>query len=122
MKARAPLSAINITPLVDVLLILVATLLLIAPQLVKRLPVDLPRVNLEGEVRLQQSLLVVIDAEGRYSVDGQPMSTEDLRARIQPGLTTVEIAASGAIAYREVLGLVERLSTAQPAEIVLVTR
>jgi len=122
VKARAPLSAINITPLVDVLLILVATLLLIAPQLVKRLPVDLPRVNLEGEVRLQQSLLVVIDAEGRYSVDGQPMSTEDLRARIQPGLTTVEIAASGAIAYREVLGLVERLSTAQPAEIVLVTR
>lgn len=122
MIRRAPLATINITPLVDVLLILVAILLLLAPQFVKRLPVQLPQTSISGAPHLQSSLLVTVNDKGELMIEDQPMSITDVKARIRANLTTVEIAASGAAAYSKVVNVVEMLRAAQPREIVLLTR
>jgi biopolymer transport protein ExbD len=119
---RAPLASINITPLVDVLLILVALLLLMAPQMVKVLPADLPELAIDGKPRQQQSVLVTIDAEGNLSVEGQPLSVEDVIARIKPHRTTIEIASSGKVAYQVVIDVVAKLRKAEPREIQMVVR
>ena len=119
---RAPLASINITPLVDVLLILVALLLFMAPQMVKVLPTDLPELAIDGKPRQQRSVLVAIDAEGHLSIDDQPMSIEDVLARIQPQLTTVEIASSGKVSYQTVIDVVAKLRQAEPRDIQMVVR
>lgn len=120
MNHRRPLAEINITPLVDVLLILIAALLMLTPQLVQRLPVDLPRTGLDGKPHLRQALLVTVNDEGLLSVAGQPMSIADVRDRIEPGLTTIELAASGKLEYEQVLDVVEALQQAEPLRIDLV--
>jgi len=120
-RPRAPLASINVTPLVDVLLILVATLLLLAPQLVKQLPVDLPQVAVDGRVRPQHSILITIDALGGLSIEEQPMSVKDVLARVDH-TTTVEIAASGQVAYKEITRLVEALKEQGVREVQLVVR
>lgn len=122
MNRRAPLAAINITPLVDVLLVLVATLLLLAPQMVKVIPADLPEFSIEGQPRQQQSLLLVIDENGSLFVDEHPHSLEDVKARVQEGLTTIEIAASGAVSYQRIVDVVGALREKQPREIRLIVR
>ena len=123
MKSRrAPLATINITPLVDVLLILVATLLLLAPQLVKRLPADLPQLSMQGTPRQQSSLLVVIDPQGRMLIEDELMTLKDVQARITEHVTSVEIAASGKVTYDTIVAAVADLRAANPREIQLIVR
>lgn len=122
MKRRAPLADINITPLVDVLLVLVAMLLLLAPQLVKVLPADLPQLSIEGAPRQQRSLLVVMDERGHLSIDAQPMSIEDVADRIVPSITTVELAASGRVSYQQIVDTVAELRKKNPREVQMIMR
>ena len=122
MNRRAPLAAINITPLLDVLLILVAVLLLLAPHFVKPLPVDLPRTTLNGVPVTQSTLQVALQPSGKLFVNGHESSIDDLRAHIQPGVTTLEIGADGAASYASVVRLVEALRDTNPRDIVLLTQ
>lgn len=122
MDRRKPLAQINITPLVDVLLILVAALMLLAPQMVKVLPADLPSLSIDGQPRQQNSLLVEIDERGRLSVDGHPLSIEDVQDRITKGKTTVEIAASGQVEYQQIVDVIANLRERQPRDFHLVMR
>jgi len=122
MSRRKPLAAINITPLVDVLLILVATLLLLAPQLVKVLPADLPKLSVDGVPRPQQSLLLVMDERGHLSIDEQPMSLDDVADRIGPNVTTIELAASGRVSYQQIVDVVSELRKKNPREIQMIMR
>ena len=122
MYKRAPLAAINITPLVDVLLILVAVLLLLAPHFVKPLPVELPRTALTGAPVLQSSLRVAVLANGKFWVEGHEASASEIKSLIKPGITTLEIGADGKSPYAAIVNLVELLRDANPREVVLLTQ
>jgi biopolymer transport protein ExbD len=122
VSRRAPLAAINITPLVDVLLILVAVLLLLAPHFVKPLPVDLPRTSLNGTPVTQHSLQVALQKDGTLILEGHVSGIEELRARIQPGVTTLEVAADAATPYARIVHVVEALRDVNPREVVLLTQ
>jgi biopolymer transport protein ExbD len=122
MQKRAPLAAINITPLVDVLLILVVVLLLLAPHFVKPLPVELPRTALAGAPMLQSSLRVAVLANGKFWVDGHETSASEIKTLIKPGVTTLEIGADGKAPYAAIVDLVELLRDANPREVVLLTQ
>ncbi|HQR71321.1 MAG TPA: biopolymer transporter ExbD [Burkholderiaceae bacterium] len=121
-RTRAPLAAINITSLVDVLLILVAALLLLAPQFLKPVPVDLPKTSFEGRPTPQMSLVVSLARQGTLIVDNQPTPLARVQAMIVPEVTTVQIAADGGVAYRDVIRLVESLRPYRPRDIVLISR
>ncbi len=61
------MSDINVTPLVDVLLILVVALVITAPFLTQSLPVKLPQGNLPYRLpEFEQAVLVIVDAQGSY--------------------------------------------------------
>ncbi|MCC6877904.1 MAG: ExbD/TolR family protein [Sandaracinaceae bacterium] len=62
---RAPLSEINVTPLVDVMLVLLIIFMVAAPMMTTGVEVDLPRANANRMPLEEEKLLLLIDAQQR---------------------------------------------------------
>ena len=68
------MSQMNITPLVDVMLVMLVIFMLVAPVLSRPIPLDLPSMTREGKPpELAAPLRVQIDATGSLMLDGRPM-------------------------------------------------
>lgn len=120
-QTRKPLASINITPLVDVLLILVAALLLLTPYFVKPLPVELPKTSLEGQPLPLKPMLLGLDESGQLWLDSTPTELNLVLEQIQEGVTSVEIAAGKNVRYEAIVNLVEAVRKRNPREISLLT-
>jgi len=109
----APITGINVTPLVDVVLVLLIILMVTAGYLVSRtIPVDLPK-GATGETTTT-TLAISVTAEGRTYLDAEPVERDALRARIRAARaadaqTRAVIAADGATAHREVVAVIDLL-------------
>ena len=80
-----PLSGINVTPLVDVMLVLVVILILAAPVLAAALRVQLPQAQGTAPVgapAAQQALALEIDPQGALWIDGQAVEEAALHERL----------------------------------------
>lgn len=74
-KPNAPITGINVTPLVDITLVLLIIFMVTAKLVVSRaLPMDLPKAATGGEV--QQIFSVGLKADGTTFVDGVPRGTD----------------------------------------------
>jgi len=120
MRKRQP-PTINVTPLVDVLLILLVILMLVAPLAVKRLPVELPRTELAGAPVLLEALQVALEQDGRLHLDGSPVSLSELRQRISPEVS-VELYVDKDTPYEQLARVAGTLQAAGPKEVILMTR
>lgn len=83
--APEPLSGINVTPLVDVMLVLVVVLILAAPVLAAALRVQLPQAQGTAPIMApaaQQALALELDAQGGLWIDGQVMDEAALHERL----------------------------------------
>ncbi len=65
-----PMAEINMTPLVDVMLVLLVIFIITAPLFHQAVPVDLPQVDATRIDDKPQVLAVAIDADGKVFVDG----------------------------------------------------
>jgi biopolymer transport protein TolR len=71
-------SDINVTPLVDVMLVLLIIVILIAPMLQKGVDVALPEaVNTNDKPDTSDQTVVHVDSGGRLFVNGKPFATRD---------------------------------------------
>jgi biopolymer transport protein ExbD len=118
---RRAAAHINITPLVDVLLILVVLLMLAMPMYVKRLPVDLPRTELGGTPTPQQVLPVALYPGGKVRLAQSDVELPVILEKINPGVT-VELAIDKTVQYDDIAQVIAAIQERQPKEIVLVTR
>lgn len=76
-------SDINVTPLVDVMLVLLIIMMIVAPLLQKGADVKLPlAANTADKPETQDQTVVAIDRSDRYFVNGLPVRREDLRAKV----------------------------------------
>lgn len=107
------IASINVTPLVDVVLVLLVVLMVTATYLASRtIPVDLPR-GATGEPSAAP-LAVTLDRGGGLYVDGDAVTLEALRERVRRAhqgraeLRAV-IAADGAVTHRRVVGVIDLL-------------
>lgn len=64
---------INVTPLVDVMLVLLIVFMVSAPLLSVTVPVDLPTASGEGVMDVEAPLTVTLDADGAIFVDEEPI-------------------------------------------------
>jgi len=78
------LSQINVTPLVDVMLVLLIIFMISAPALTSRLPLDLPQVNPPEfhKKRPEPPMLLKLDADGALFLDGHRISEAVLAAEL----------------------------------------
>jgi biopolymer transport protein ExbD len=80
-EARAPQSDINMTPLIDVMLVLLIIFMVTAPLLTARLPLDLPKANAPLAATPPAALQVALRADGRVYLDEQPSTLAALANR-----------------------------------------
>jgi biopolymer transport protein ExbD len=82
-------SDINVTPLVDVMLVLLIIMMIVAPLLQKGADVKMPSAaNSSDKPETQDQTVVAIDKNDRYFVNGIPVRREELRVRVEDILET----------------------------------
>jgi biopolymer transport protein TolR len=85
---RAPMAEINVTPLVDVMLVLLIIFMVTAPLLVTGVPVELPESRANALDQKDKPVEIAIDKEGATFIDGTEVPPSELPARLE------ELAAS----------------------------
>ncbi len=102
------MSDINMTPLVDVMLVLVVIFILTAPLMASSIRLDLPRAEGATPGAAPQFITLVVDAAGQAFLDDQPLSQPALAERLrrigaeQPD-TEVQLRADAAVPYGRVV-------------------
>ena len=127
-RAHARLMAeINVTPFVDVMLVLLIIFMVAAPLMTVGVPVDLPKTAasaLPGEP--EEPLTVTITADGTVMIQKTQVPREGLLARLRAiaserKSTRVYLRADGAVPYAEVMEVMGALDRGGFANIGLVT-
>jgi|EndMetStandDraft_6_1072998.scaffolds.fasta_scaffold11116_4 biopolymer transport protein TolR len=126
--SRAPVAEINVTPLVDVMLVLLIIFMVTAPLLKAGVPVELPesRAKALGEERDQ--VTISMSADGSVYIDDTPLAPGELAdalAAVKPEadgkLPLVTLRADKALDYGRVMGVMGELNRAGFTSISLVT-
>lgn len=78
-----PMSEINMTPLVDVMLVLVVIFILTAPLLVSAVKVDLPKAEGAKAMDAPKFVALTVDKAGQVYVDNKVLAAEALAAVLQ---------------------------------------
>lgn len=85
---RAPMADINVTPFVDVMLVLLIIFMVTAPLLVTGVPIELPESRANALDEPDKPIEIAIDRDGVTFIDGTEVGPNDLAARLE------EIAAA----------------------------
>jgi biopolymer transport protein TolR len=123
---RAALSEINVTPLVDVMLVLLIIFMISAPLLTAGVPLELPKTDAAAVNDSQPPLTVSVQKTGSIFIQDKPITLEDLGARLKAmagdGLDKpIYVRADGAAPYATVAQVMARLSTSGFTKINLIT-
>ena len=81
-RGRAPMAEINVTPLVDVMLVLLIIFMVTAPLLVAGVPVDLPESRANALDQEANQVTLAIDARGQVFLDDAAIAPGELPERI----------------------------------------
>lgn len=78
-----PMSEINVTPFVDVMLVLLIIFMVAAPLLTSGVPIDLPKTAAKALNVDTKPITISVDGEGRIFLQEDPISEADLIAKIK---------------------------------------
>jgi biopolymer transport protein TolR len=78
-----PMSEINVTPLVDVMLVLLVVFMVAAPLLTVGVPVDLPQTAAPPITEPKEPLVISIDGTGQIFIQDTKIPTEALAPRLE---------------------------------------
>lgn len=80
---RAVVAEINVTPLVDVMLVLLIIFMVTAPMMTQGLEVELPEATTKALRQQEEPLVVTITKEGEVSLKKEKMSSAALQERLR---------------------------------------
>ena len=111
-----PMSDINMTPLVDVMLVLVVIFIITAPLMTSAIKLDLPKTSATNPVDAPKFVTVVIDKNGQVFLNEQATSLTQLtyslkQIAIVKSDTEVQLRADETVAYgkvAEVMGVTQQ--------------
>ena len=122
-----PMSEINVTPFVDVMLVLLIIFMVAAPLLTVGVPVELPKTAANTlPTEAEEPLTVTLTAEGEVMVQTTPVADDQVVARLTAILSErdsdkVFLRADGSIPYVRVVQVMGALNAAGIGNIGLVT-
>ncbi len=122
--SRRPMSDINVTPLVDVVLVLLIIFMVTAPFLQGGLEIDLPRVATHG-LDVHEGLIVSIRADQTVAVGQRvvpPGRFEDALVRANASRRPVFLKADQSVPYGTIVGYIARMRHAGIVQLGLVTQ
>jgi biopolymer transport protein TolR len=103
-----PMSDINVTPLVDVMLVLVVIFIITAPLLASTIPLSLPKTDAAQPADAPKSVTLVVDKTGQAFLNDRPLGLDELAQRLaetarQNPDTEVQLRADEGVAYGKVV-------------------
>jgi biopolymer transport protein TolR len=128
-RRRKPvMSEINVTPMVDVMLVLLIIFMVSAPLLTVGVPLDLPQTQAKGLEQDKEPLTISVDTQGKVFLQNSEIAVEDL----VPKLKAVTEARGGfderifvrgdrRVDYGTVMRVMGRLSAAGFRRVALIT-
>ena len=122
-----PKSDINVTPLVDVMLVLLIIMMLVAPMIQKGVDVRLPEAgNTTDKPDNEQQTVVAVDAYNKLYVNGSEVSKRDFTDRVKTALEdktdrVVLIKGDVEASYSAIMEAMDYLHEAQIEDIGLIT-
>ena len=116
-EGAQPMSEINVTPMVDVMLVLLVIFILTAPLLASSIKLDLPKTDAAKPVDAPKFVTLVVDKTGQVFLNDKPVSVDQLKTSLaqtagQSPDTEVQLRADEAVPYGKV---VEVMGVAQKA-------
>jgi biopolymer transport protein TolR len=126
-----PMSEINMTPLIDVMLVLLVIFIVTAPLLASRLKLDLPAAEGAAGEAPSAVLQLAIDAGGQVFLADEPLPAATAQARIEAAAraavrrdpaTELQLRADSAVPYGRVAEIIGWVQAAGLARVGLVTQ
>ena len=125
-KKRRPMGEINVTPLVDVMLVLLIVFMVTAPLLTTGVAVDLPRAESSPLPGQDEPLSVTIDEKGRVFLQDSEIALDQLPGRLVAVTernkdARIFVRGDKGVDYGAVMGVVSAINRAGFAKVALLT-
>ncbi|MDE0205054.1 MAG: protein TolR [Candidatus Tectomicrobia bacterium] len=124
---RAALAEINVTPLVDVMLVLLIIFMITAPMLQHQVEVNLPEVTNEPRTASEEQLVLTVTKEGSVFLNSQAYTLEALRPQLellsqsQPG-QEMFLRADAEVPYGRVVQVMDAVKKAGILRLGMITQ
>ena len=124
-RRQRALAEINVTPLVDVMLVLLIISMLAAPMLQRGIPLELPALETGDEID-DARVIVSVDRNVTIRINDRPVHYDLFEERMEgvalqrPG-ETVYLRADKLLPYEEVLLVMDKIRKAGVSNVALVT-
>ena len=125
-KCYQPMSEINVTPMVDVMLVLLIVFMVAAPLLTVGVPVNLPKAGAQSLKADDGPLAITVNADGTIFIEETEIAITALVPRLQAiaagGLEQrIYVRGDKDVAYGRIAEVVARINSAGYARVALVT-
>jgi biopolymer transport protein TolR len=102
------MAEINVTPLVDVMLVLLVIFMVTAPMMQQGVQVNLPKANTKAMTALEETVVVTVDKSGKVFINKDEVTAGDLRNRLSSMFASREkkevfLKADAGVPYGEVV-------------------
>jgi biopolymer transport protein ExbD len=120
-----PLAEINVTPLVDVMLVLLIIFMVTAPLLASGIKVNLPSARTAEPLDAKNPVVVVVAKDGAVSVGKDPVVPDELaatvRARLRDSNGVVQLRGDRDASYGDVVSVMDELAANGVTRIAIVS-
>jgi biopolymer transport protein TolR len=121
-----PMSEINVTPMVDVMLVLLVIFMVAAPLLTVGVPVDLPQSQAPAINQPQEPLVITVNAQGQMFLQNDPIADDQLVPRLEAITKAnpnadIYVRGDQAINYGRVMQIMGMVSAAGYQKVSLIT-
>ncbi len=128
-KAGATVSEINVTPMVDVMLVLLIIFMVITPMLQKGVSVDLARTNNPrpmADADKEDAAVLAITRDGKIYLNDDPIRLGDITVKVKDRISskldkTVYIRSDARAKYGDVVAVVDNVRAAGVESLGLIT-
>ena len=125
-RHQAPISEINVTPMVDVMLVLLIVFMVAAPLLTVGVPVNLPKTGAKPLTGDNEPLAITVKADGKVFLQDTAIETSNLVSKLRAISETgyeerIYVRGDKDVAYGDVADVVARINAAGFSKVALVT-
>lgn len=120
------LSEINVTPLVDVMLVLLVVFIVTAPLLTNAIPINLPKTEAVAPIEQKDPVVVSIDDKGKVYINKDEIQPDLLEVSLQDTKAKnpdvrVQLQADNGVSYGEVAKLMASIEKAGITKLAVIT-
>ena len=124
-RVARPVSDINVTPFVDVMLVLLVVFMVTAPMMTVAVPVDLPKTQANTVSQDKEPLIITVSADGKVYLQNTAFSIENVIAKLKAITganpeTRIFVRGDKSVAYGKIMEVMGAISLAGFNKVALV--